>query len=201
MSEGLCESISGVVLAGGKGQRIGGNKAFIKLGGETLIERACLVLADIFSEVVIVADTVAPFSHLPYRCIPDRLPQLGPIAGIESALQDSPKKGLFVVACDMPMLNQNVIRAMLALSGNYDLVIPRISGRLHPLHTIYNPACLAVISDRIKKKDLALRSLTDGLNCLFFGEKLFRRFDSQCHSLVNINTSEDLAAARTIVMD
>ncbi len=189
--------ICGVVLAGGRGRRIGGNKAFVQLGGETLITRVCRLLTDIFSEVVIVADEVDPFSHLPYRCLPDRFPKLGPIGGIESALRGIPQKGLFVVACDMPFLNPDVVRSMLALSGDYDLVIPQIAGRLHPLHAIYNPTCLPVIADHIKKKDLALRSLPDELHCLFFGEDLFRRLDPQLQSLVNINTPENLASART----
>jgi len=198
VAEHLCESVCGVVLAGGKGRRIGGKKAFIRLGGETLIARACRTLAGIFSEVVIVADELTSFCELPYRTIPDRLPQLGPIGGLESALHAIPHKHLFVVACDMPFLSPNVIRAMLAFSNNYDLVIPSISGRLHPLHAIYNPACLSVITERIKKKDLALRSFPIDLNCLFFREEMFRQADPQLRSLVNINTPEELASARVI---
>ncbi len=197
----LCESISGVVLAGGKGRRIGGKKAFIQLSGQTLIERVCDRLAAIFSEVVIVADALSPFAHLPYRSIPDRLPELGPIGGLESALRAIPEKHLFVVACDMPKLSPDVIRAMLPFSLNYDLVVPRIAGRLHPLHAIYSPTCLAVVTAQIKKKDLALHSLSDHLNCFFFQEERFRQLDSELRSLININTLEDLASAQVLDRD
>lgn len=198
MPKGLCESISGVVLAGGKGRRIGGKKAFIQLGGQTLIERVCDRLAGIFSDVVIVGDALKPFSQLPYQNIPDRLSTLGPIGGLESALRAIPKKYLFVVACDMPFLSSAVIRDMLPFSGDYELVIPRIAGRLHPLHAIYSPSCLPVIAGQIKKKDLALRSLSDHLRCLYFPEDRFRQLDSGLRSLININTLEDLASAQAL---
>lgn len=198
MAKGLCESTSGVVLAGGKGQRIGGKKALIQLGPQTLIERVCGCLAGIFSEVVIVGDALEPFSQLPYPNIPDRLSALGPIGGLESAMRALPKKYLFVVACDMPFLSPRVIRDMLSFLGDYELVIPRIAGRLHPLHAIYGPSCLSVVVDQINKGDLALRSLSNHLRCLYFPEDRFRALDSEFRSLVNINTLEDLASAKIL---
>lgn len=195
MAEPLCESVCGIVLAGGKGRRIGGRKAFIRLGGETLIERVCNTLKGVFSEVVIVADEVSPFSPLSYQVIPDRLSALGPMGGLETALRAVSEKHLFVVACDMPKLNPKVIRVMLSFFDAYDLVIPRISGRLHPLHAIYAPACLPVIEKRIQEKNFSLSALPEHLNSLFFQEAKFRKLDPQLQSLMNINTPEDLAFA------
>jgi molybdenum cofactor guanylyltransferase len=208
----LYKTICGVVLAGGKSRRMGMDKAFIPLGGRTLIKRVTDVLAGIFSEVVIVAcadlkqqppslsprceDLEDPYADLPHRILKDQISGLGPMGGIETALKSLSGKGLFVVAADMPFLNPEVIQSMLAYSEEYDLVIPVLSGRLHPLHAFYAPQCLPAVEKAIRHKQLAVHLLSEEVNSYLFPEAAFRNLDPELHSIVNINTPEGLVEAQ-----
>lgn len=194
----LYKTICGVVLAGGKSRRMGMDKAFIPLGGRTLIKRVTDVLAGIFSEVVIVvcADLNPQYADLPHRILKDQISGLGPMGGIETALKSLSGKGLFVVAADMPFLNPEVIQAILTYSEDYDLVIPVLSGRLHPLHAFYAPQCLPVVEKAIRHKQLAVHLLSEEVNSYLFPEAAFRNLDPELHSIVNINTPEGLVEAQ-----
>lgn len=189
------------------------DKAFIPLGGRTLIKRVTDVLAGIFSEVVIVAcadlkqqspsrsprkqeNLKDPYADFPHRILKDQISGLGPMGGIETALKSLSGKGLFVVAADMPFLNPEVIQAILAYSEEYDLVIPVLSGRLHPLHAFYAPQCLPVVEKAIRHKQLAVHLLSEEVNSYLFPEAAFRNLDPELHSIVNINTPEGLVEAQ-----
>lgn len=195
----ICDRICGVVLAGGKSRRMGSRKPLMSLRGKTLIAHATDALAALFPEVVIVTDAVSlserHYAHLPYRVFCDRTEDLGPIGGIETALQALPGKGLFVVAADMPFLKGAVIKAMLTHMTGHDLVIPRIEGMLHPLHAFYAPDCLASMTAAIRSKQFALHLLSSQLRTYFFPEKIFRNLDPDFRSVFNVNTREALAEA------
>lgn len=176
-------------------------KAFVRLGEKTLLEHTAGTLATIFSEVIIVADTLAPFQYLPYHTLQDDLPGLGPIGGIRTALKTVSKMGVFVAACDMPFLNGNVIRAMQPFSEQHDLVMPSLLGKRHPLHAIYTKACLPSIEIGIERGDLAPHLLLEQVKSYIFTEEAFSKMDPCFRSLVNINTREDLENARLTLIE
>ena len=69
--------MTGIILAGGKSRRMGGNKAFIDAGGVPLIERVYRVLREIFPEVIIVANDAHPFEMYDARLQKDIILQGG----------------------------------------------------------------------------------------------------------------------------
>lgn len=196
----LCETTCGVILSGGKSRRMGEDKPFIPFGGQNLIERVTAALSSVFSEVIIVASEKSLSDHryedLPFRVISDHIKNIGPIGGIETALLSVSDKNVFVAAADMPFLNPKVIRAMLPFSSQYDLVMPEINGRCHPLHAFYSQNCLSAIQTRIKREHLAPHRLKDEVKSYIFPESYFRAIDPKLHSVLNINTPEDLVSAR-----
>lgn len=194
------DKTTGVVLAGGKGHRIGGEKAFVQLAGKTLIQRVIDLLSEVFSEVVVVVvDNIDRFRGLPCRCLTDRLPGLGPIGGIETALRYTSREAVFVVACDMPFINPDVIRLMIDRSEGVDLVIPSLSDGLHPLHTFYARGCLPAIDAQIKAGDLGPHSLPQRVRSTLFQEESFLERDPLFRSVMNINTPADLESAHRIL--
>ncbi len=199
MHSGASKKICGVVLAGGKSRRMGENKSLISFQGKTLIEHATDVLSQIFPKVIIVCDaqsyTENRFARLPFPVFCDQREDLGPIAGIETALKSLPGEGIFVVAADMPFLKDTVIKAMRLHITGYDLVLPKLEGRLHPLHAFYAPQCLKPITRAIDSQQLALHPLSKELHTHFFSEECFRKYDPTLKSVFNINTPETLAEA------
>ena len=67
----------------------------------------------------------------------------------------------FLAACDMPFLSVDVIRHIANLVQGFDVVVPRISGMLEPLHAAYSRKCLPYIEDLFQHEDLKILDLTN----------------------------------------
>src|SRR3989338_5642445 len=110
--EGGRRSMTAIVLAGGKATRMGGrNKAFLKIGGKTIIENLLDKLNPIFGKILIIANVPAQFnqslvtSYQNTKIISDIIPEKGPLGGIYTGLMTSRAKFNFVIACDMPFID------------------------------------------------------------------------------------------------
>jgi molybdopterin-guanine dinucleotide biosynthesis protein A len=145
---GSGDSPIGVVLAGGRGRRIGGDKALVELDGRPLIEYPLAAIGMVLEQVAVVAkrDTVLP----PLRgsatvwLEPDE--PRHPMAGVAHALRVAEGRGVVVVAADMPLVGPDLIRrlAFEAARGRPALV-PRAGARLQPLCARYEPTARAAL--------------------------------------------------------
>ncbi len=135
-------AISGIVLAGGKGLRLGRDKVLEVVGNRSLLERAVLHLSSLASDIIIVTATAQSFPQFTdyprLRIVTDTYPGKGPLGGIYAGLAVSDSFHNLVVACDMPFLNQGLLRYMIQLAPNFDLVIPRVGDMVEPLHAVYS---------------------------------------------------------------
>ena len=140
----------GVVLAGGRGRRIGGDKAIVELDGRPLIEYPLAAVGSVLGTVAIVAkrDTVLP----PLRGAatvwlePDE-PQ-HPMAGVAHALRVADGRGVVVVAGDMPLVGPELIRRLASADPRgLPAVVPRAGGRLQPLCARYEPEARAALDE------------------------------------------------------
>ena len=115
-----------VILAGGAGSRMGGNKPFQPYGKSTLIETVMARLKPQVGEVVINAGArgsalTLPLSCLGVRLIHDDLPDLGPLSGVLSALQFAQAAGdtaVVTAPCDMPELPADMVAQLTASDGD-----------------------------------------------------------------------------------
>ena len=67
---------------------------------------------------------------------------LGPLAGIETGLAASQSDLNFVLACDMPLVNADLVRYLAGLAEGYQAVVSRLEGWPKPLHAVYRRECL-----------------------------------------------------------
>jgi molybdopterin-guanine dinucleotide biosynthesis protein A len=152
--------MTGVILAGGRGARLGGSKAALRLGNETLLERTGRLLRESFGTVVVVAGDRNLRSLLPWAdVIADEVENVGPMGGLHAALRHIRTEHAFVVGCDMPRLEAQLIAAQARLARGADIVVPRHDGLLEPLHAIYGKGCLPAIERQIASGDYRLRSI------------------------------------------
>ncbi len=98
------------VIAGGRGRRLGGEKALVELGGRTLISYPLQAAHGAELEALVVAkrDTTLPPVHAPVLREPDQ--PRHPLCGVVAALQHVRAAGrsrrpVLVVACDMPFVS------------------------------------------------------------------------------------------------
>ncbi len=190
--------VSGIILAGGQSRRLGTNKAFVKVGGIALIERVAERVRHLASEVAIVTNDPASYGSLGARVVPDTWPRMGSLGGIYSGLEAACYERALVVGCDMPFLDHQLLRFMILLSADYDVVLPNVNGLLEPLHAIYNKACLPAIERLLRAGDLRIIDFLGEVRVRYVDEAELRIFDPQQLSFFNVNTPEDLERAHEL---
>ncbi len=184
------KGIYGLVLAGGKSRRMGRDKALLQRDGQSQLAHMVSELGAVVERVFVSArsDQTADPERNRFELIVDRYEDMGPIAGILSALQEYPQVDWLVVACDLPNIdaqtlqflikNRSEIQPFTAFRSSHD-------GLPEPLCAVYRAG-----SDRV------LREFTDaGIIC---PRKALIRSDTLLleqpnpRSLDNVNTPDDL---------
>ncbi len=191
----LRDEISGIILAGGKGQRLGLPKASITMGGESLLLRTVSLFRGLFSEVLVVSGDRALIPEIPdATVVVDEVAGIGPIGGLITALKNMKSERAFCVACDMPFLDKCLIQYLVSLSNSQEAIVPCVGGQVESLHAVYSSRCLEIAEERIKRRQYSLTGLILSVNAKYVhipsgpGALLF----------FNINTPQDLARAERI---
>src|SRR3954451_470138 len=132
----------GVVLAGGLGRRLGGDKAIVELEGRPLVLYPLEALHEVCDDVAVVAkrDTILPpLAGVADLWIEPDEPR-HPLAGVAHALRLALGRPVLVVAGDLPLMDAETLRAIAtADTGDAAVVAPRVHGRLMPLCALYTP--------------------------------------------------------------
>ncbi len=184
--------ITGVVLAGGKSARMGLDKASLVIDGRQMIMYVVDALREAFSDILVVAKDANDFRVPGVKTIGDCIEGNGPLVGIYSALSLCKTPYCFVIACDMPCADSNLIKWMAAACDGYDIFVPRLGSYLEPLFALYSRNCMAPIKDSLAKGDYRVRSIFSQANVGYADESDIRAIDPELRSFVNINTKDDL---------
>ncbi|MDX1958329.1 MAG: molybdenum cofactor guanylyltransferase [Leptospiraceae bacterium] len=189
------EHVSGFILAGGKSSRMGENKALMKLGDITIIQKILSVLKTVFSEVSIITNEPKLFEDLNVPMFQDLVGK-GPLSGIHSALTHSRTEKIFVCACDTPFLTNSLIYHIIENSIDSKIVVPYADGYLQHLVAIYSKSVLPEIESRllsnndIKEKACKMSSLFESVKGkTIYVEKEFPEYEPKL--FWNINTREE----------
>jgi molybdopterin-guanine dinucleotide biosynthesis protein A len=183
----------GAVLAGGESRRFGEDKASALLAGKPLVTRAAEALARVFDDVVIVSSR--DLVETRWARVPDEHPGHGPLAGIEAALLRATatgRAGAFVLACDLPLVDEVTVRSILRGLGDRLAAAASLDGnRLQPLCAAYRVECLPVVVDAIASGRLAAHEMftaVGGVHVALPGDRF-----------LNVNTPWDHARAAAVV--
>lgn len=192
------EKMTAVILAGGRASRMGFcDKAFLEIGGRSLIDRQLEVLRKLFKKIVIVTNSPDKYRRIKgVEVISDIIPHQGPLGGIYSGLKTSKDRYNFIFACDMPFLNESLIRYMMKKKNGYDVIIPKVEKRFHPLFGIYSKNCIPIIEEMLKRDMLKISGIFPEAKTHFISKKDLNRFDKGMFSLVNINTKNNLKTVK-----
>ncbi len=207
---------------------MGRGKAFIEFQGAPLIEHVIKRVQPLCTEVIIVANDADAYAQFGHRVVGDVYPGTGSLGGTYSGLLAAREQYALAVACDMPFLNPALLRYIISLIPDYDVVVPRgydPSGRvprslrgdksagegkprgnqpiakernLHPMHAVYSKTCLPAMQARLLAGDLPLISFHDAVRVRVVEADEIDRFDPQHLSFFNANTPEDLATAQSL---
>ena len=179
--------LNGLVLAGGKSVRMGFDKALINWHGKEQQYH----LADLLSEIcddVFISCTPERYINPDYKKIEDTFIGLGPFGAILSAFRENPNAAWLVVACDLPLLDTDILNYLKKYRNTSSMATSFESPYNHfpePLVTIWEPKSYPVL----------LSFLSQGDNC---PGKALRNMDvtilqtSNPEKFANVNTKEDL---------
>ena len=195
---------SGFVLAGGASKRMGRDKALLPHGGATLVEHIAKIVKEAAGSVTLIGDS-ARLAHLDLPVVADDRPGLGPAGGVYTALRVSETDWNLVVACDMPAVTVEALRAILRQAGITGHFEPSLSPHFQPPHiqrfcvaalgsgdepeplcAVYHRACLPALARAIQDKRLKMRDFLKEI------EAVGVPFDGP--ALANVNTPDEWAA-------
>ena len=191
--------VTGVIQAGGKSTRMGGEpKALLELGGRRIVERVLDAIAPVVDDVLIVTNTPELYGFLGLPMVADVYPDHGSLGGIFTGLRAARGEAAFTVACDMPFLHPEVARLVVERAGEGDVVIPRVGAQLETLHALYAKACLPSIETRLKAGRLKIVGFFEDVRVVEIDEAEVTRHRAPDVVFMNVNTPEELARARAL---
>ena len=196
----MTTSVTAVVLAGGKGSRLGGvDKALLEIGGRRTIDRVLGAFNGLATDVVAVVneDRLADVAGI--RRIGDPEPHAGVLPALRAALAAAREPLCLLVACDMPFLQPALLHRLVELAEGYDVVIPHVEGQLQPMHAVYRrDRCSVAIEDSLARGRRRMIAFLDAVRVRTVSEEEVRSLDPALRSFINVNTPEDLARARQL---
>ena len=182
--------VYGLVLAGGQSRRMGRDKALLQRGGQSQLAFAMSVVTECVDRVFVSTrvDQTNDAERAQFDQIVDRYDDMGPVAGILTALEDYPEVDWLVVACDLPNISVETMQLLLRnREGEQAFTAYRSShdDLPEPLCAVYRSGCT----------DIVRQFVNDGIHC---PRKILIRSDTLLleqmdpKSLDNVNTPDDL---------
>jgi molybdopterin-guanine dinucleotide biosynthesis protein A len=195
---GLRRRPVGVVLAGGRGQRIGGDKAVVSLAGRPLLSYPVRAMLEALDHVVVVAKPSTVLPPLGDVVVWEEPEQPShPLVGIAEALRRADGGWVLVCAGDMPfvpvaLLVSLAARADRGLEGPGAIVTTSARGALQPLLGCYGPSCLDALATAAREAVAPARAVVEALGPLLVPV-------SDPRALFNVNSAEDLREAEALL--
>lgn len=198
---GLSQAPLGVVLAGGQGRRIGGQKAFRRIGGATLLDLAVNNLRPFCPRIMVVGGDLTRLAHLDCELVADRWPGKGPLAALFTALLESDEETLLVQPVDLPLVRPAVLGLLLAKAPGQKAVAVASHTGIEPLLAVYHRSCLPAAKRLIDSGEMRLRMLLTAVGADFVRPEEWEEVDPEGLSLVNVNRPEDLDRVRRLARE
>lgn len=192
---------TGLILAGGAATRMGRDKALLRLGGTTLLERAVDRVRRAGGEPVVVGP---PRSRLPLPGVrrldeaADGSLREGPLAALRFGLRATGAPFALALACDLPLLTEALLRRLAAEAPAWEAVVPRAGGELQVLCAAWGRGCLPAMDAGLAAGERALHPVLGRLRTRYLEEAELAACGG-AGMFLNVNTPEDLARAAAVL--
>ena len=150
----MYNDVTGIILAGGKSSRMGTNKALLKLGEKSVIEKLADKMKELFSEVIIIANTPEEYNFLSIPIFKDIYEYKGPLAGIHSGLIHSSTKQNFIISCDIPLMTRKMIEYIVNYKSAHPITVCRADGFIQQLAGRYSKDVIPS-AEKILQQDIS----------------------------------------------
>lgn len=189
--------IEGFILAGGASSRMGADKAHLRLGEQTFVERAAEALRSVAARVCVVSSKPdAGAWGLPV--VRDIYADCGALGGLHAALSHARADWVAVVSCDLPFVTGGLFEALAALRReDSDAVAPlQPDGRPQPLCALYRRGlCLEIAESLLRSGELRPRALLRLVRTRWVPFAELEGLKGAPLFFANVNTPEDYREA------
>jgi molybdopterin-guanine dinucleotide biosynthesis protein A len=186
--------ITGIVLAGGQGRRMGGvDKGLVAFRGAPMVAAVIARLAPQVGAIVVNAnqntDAYAAFGH---RVVPDAVGGFaGPLAGLHAGLAAVATRYAVTVPCDSPFLPHDLVARLGAALDAHDaeLAVARTFDQPHPVFALVRADVRPNLEAFLAGGGLKIDAWYAALRVIEVA------FDDEADAFRNINTRDELSAA------
>ncbi|RKY90208.1 MAG: molybdenum cofactor guanylyltransferase [Ignavibacteriae bacterium] len=138
----MYKDVTGIILSGGKSSRMGRNKSLLTIGDLTIIERVRDLMKSLFNKVILITNDPADYKFLNIPIFEDLFKHKGPLAGIHSGLTHSSSEKNFIISCDIPFINPEMIKYIVDFKTEKLITIAKADGYIQQLAGKYSMDCL-----------------------------------------------------------
>ena len=193
------DDVTGIVLAGGAGRRMGAPKPLLRLGDKTLVEHVVAAIEPLVAGVIVVTNDAEAMAFLGLPTVGDAEPGRGPLMGLYSGLLACPTPWALVVACDAPFLSTALLQALIARRQPDAMTLPATERGPQPMPGLYPTTIASEIASLLEGGRAAMRDLVVVGPVELLSAADVRALDPEGRSFKDLDTPEDLAAAKALL--
>jgi molybdopterin-guanine dinucleotide biosynthesis protein A len=182
---------TGFVVAGGRSQRMGRDKALLPWAGTTLLRHALFRLQAVCGDVRILCGAEPRYTDYGVAVHTDALPDAGPLGGVHAGLLNlHAPLGLFL-GVDTPLIPAALLGALLSAAEDYDAVVPVVGGRPEPLCAVYRGTCLEPVQRCLEAGGRKMTSFWPEVRVRTLGQEELAAFGDPAELFRNLNTPDE----------
>ncbi len=189
--------VTALVLGGGKSKRMGRTKAFLPFQNTTMIEHVLNIVRELFDETFVVANQPELYEDLAVDVVKDILPHRGPLGGILSGLLVSSNPYAFVIACDMPLVQKEIVEEIVSRRHGNDVVVLAHQQGIEPLLGIYSKNCIKQLEESLFAGSRSVQDFLSGLKAQTYFLDQGKLDNNSLPPFFNVNTPQDYSRVVT----
>lgn len=190
----MFKDITAIILAGGKSKRMGKEKALLPIGNKSIIQVLVEKLKGLFPRIILSTNSPENFVFLNIRMVEDFYKNMGPLSGIHAGLIETETEKNFVISCDLPLMNTEMIEYICNYKSDKKIVVCKIGDFIEPTFGIYSKSIVDDIEvilnlnlqQGLSPRDISIQNVIEKLNAEiidpsslpFYNEDLFYNMNS-----------------------
>ena len=188
------DNVTGIVLSGGKGRRMGGvDKGLVDLGGKPMVAHVLSRLAPQVGDVLVNANqNLDRYRALGYPVVSDTVGGFaGPLAGLHAGMTRANRDFVVTVPCDSPFLPEDLVARLAAALDREgaQLAVAKTFDQPHPVFALVRRDVLPNLAAFLERGGRKIDAWYAALGVVEVG------FDDEADAFRNINTAGELSAA------
>lgn len=189
------------ILSGGRSTRMGFDKQLLTINEQYIFENNIRQLRDEFDDILVITNTPELYEAESIRIYSDIYPGLGPLAGLHAALSKSQSQYVYLVACDMPVMNMEFAAFLKeqTLRFGSDVCASDANGHFESFNAFYSVDMLPALEETLYSSYIQ-GGHTPGIygfitkndiSSTVIDEQTVRIIDPELSLFINLNTPEE----------